>query len=177
MRGVGSPLFFMDEEIKIIDNFLPDNIFTSVNNMFHREDFPWFWAEAKTYEESSFMNPNPIDNYQFVHMFYNYNERISTWNIQPIVERLDIRAIVKIKCNLSPRTSEIVSFGFHSDFDFDCKTSIYYINTNNGYTEFINGKKVESIGNRMVIFDSKIKHRGTTCTDQKRRMVLNLNYF
>ena len=39
------------------------------------------------------------------------------------------------------------------------------------------GTKVESIGNRLVTFDSHIKHSGTSCTDQKYRLVLNMNYF
>jgi hypothetical protein len=28
----------------------------------------------------------------------------------------------------------------------------------------------------MVIFDSNIKHAGITCTDEKRRVVVNFNY-
>ena len=80
--------------------------------------------------------------------------------------------------NCNVRTENIIRHGFHVDVptDYDSKTAILYLNTNNGYTEFENGQRVESVANRLVVFDSALKHTGTTCTDQKRRIVLNLNY-
>ena len=56
------------------------------------------------------------------------------------------------------------------------KTIVYYINTNNGYTEFENGVRVESVSNRACIFDSNLKHTGVTCTNEKRRVMINFNY-
>ena len=50
------------------------------------------------------------------------------------------------------------------------------MNTNNGYTEFENGTTVESEENRMVVFPAEMKHRGTSCTDKKIRVVINFNY-
>jgi len=161
--------------MEIIDNFLPEEVFRKIQLMFYREDFPWFWNNAKSTEGESFCDE--LDNYQFVHTFYNDLARRSTWDIEPIVKKLEPKALVRIKANLNPRTSEIVKFGFHIDNRFDCKTAIYYINTNDGYTEFVNGKKVESVENRMVIFDSSLGHTGTSCTNEKRRIVLNFNYF
>ena len=37
-------------------------------------------------------------------------------------------------------------------------TSILYINTNDGYTKFEDGTIVESVENRLVTFDSRMKH-------------------
>jgi len=56
------------------------------------------------------------------------------------------------------------------------KTSIYYFNTNNGYTLFKDGKKIDSVQNRLITFPSSMEHTGTTCTDQPFRLVLNMNY-
>ena len=42
---------------------------------------------------------------------------------------------------------------------------------------YSNGDKVESVKNRIVIFDSNIPHTGTTVTNQQRRVVLNINYY
>ena len=56
-------------------------------------------------------------------------------------------------------------------------TSIFYVNTNNGYTKFEDGTKVESVANRMVTFSTNMKHLGTSCTNEKRRIVINFNYF
>ena len=56
-------------------------------------------------------------------------------------------------------------------------TSIFYVNTNNGYTKFEDGTKVESVANRMVTFPTNMKHTGTSCTDEKMRIVINFTYF
>ena len=42
--------------------------------------------------------------------------------------------------------------------------------------ELFAGKKIKSEENKYVEFDSSLKHTGTTCTDQKRRVVINFNY-
>ena len=50
------------------------------------------------------------------------------------------------------------------------------MNTNNGYTKFEDGTTVKSEANRMVTFPASMRHLGTTCTDQKIRVVINFNY-
>ena len=72
-----------------------------------------------------------------------------------------------------------VVFPMHVDVEkFDGgTTAIYYVNTNDGYTEFENGERVDSVENRLVIFDATMKHTGTTSTDTKFRSVINFNYY
>ena len=88
----------------------------------------------------------------------------------------------RMKFNLGVRTPEIFERPFHKDYhdvlpeNVPYKVAIFYLNTNNGYTLFESGDKVESVANRKVIFDGKLKHCGTTCTDSKTRVVLNINY-
>ena len=74
-------------------------------------------------------------------------------------------------------TEEIREHGFHVDTDKECNVLIYYFNTNDGYTLFENGDKVESVANRLIKFKSNLRHTGTTCTDQPNRYVLNVNYY
>ena len=85
--------------------------------------------------------------------------------------------IVKIKANLNNRTEKIIKHGYHTDNKLDCKTAIYYVNTTNGPTKFETGEIVDCVENRIVIFDNRIRHTGTTCTDEKTRCVLNFNYY
>ena len=63
----------------------------------------------------------------------------------------------------------------HVDFK-DCKTAIFYLNTNNGYTLFDKGDKIPSLENRVVEFDSNLKHCAVDHTDTKYRIVINFNY-
>ena len=51
-----------------------------------------------------------------------------------------------------------------------------YLNNNNGYT-FFGDDKVYSVENRLVLFNGRTLHGGTTCTDNDLRVVLNINYF
>ena len=85
--------------------------------------------------------------------------------------------------NLNPRLPE----PFYSDFHIDpynltgnitalLTTSIFYIGTNNGYTEFKDGTIIESLANRLVTFPTNTKHRGVTQTDEQTRVLINFNY-
>ena len=56
------------------------------------------------------------------------------------------------------------------------KTLLYYINTNNGGTEFENGGFVKSVANRAVIVDGDIKHQSVGQTDEDIRLLININF-
>ena len=86
-------------------------------------------------------------------------------------------SLYRMKVNLNQRTSKIIEHGVHNDVKFKCRTGILYLNSNDGYTMFEDGTKIESIKNRFVSFDSNLKHSGTTCTNERCRIVLNINYF
>ena len=84
---------------------------------------------------------------------------------------------MRVKANMNMRTPEIIEHGFHTDGTSSCTAAIYYVNTNDGYTAFEDGTKVESIANRLVVFNTQTKHTGTTCTNAKFRCVINFNYY
>ena len=122
--------------------------------------------------------------FMFYHMFQNaipcspYFEKIT-----PLLVKINPISIWRIKTNLLTRTPNIVENEFHVDIHNlseeklkQWTTAIFYMNTNNGYTEFEDGTKVESVANRMVSFPADMKHRGTSCTDEKTRVVINFNY-
>ena len=67
-------------------------------------------------------------------------------------------------------------FGFPKSELKGHKTSVFYVNTNNGGTIFQNGKKITSTNNRLVEFDSHQKQAADGCTDQKDRVLINFNY-
>lgn len=157
--------------MKVIDNFLPERIFNPFQEGMMSNSFPWYWADEKVPDNNSYRNC------QLVHTLYENNKPYSDWDISPVISQLKVKAIHRIKANLTLYTPEIYEYGLHTDVDFQCYTAVYYLNTNDGYTIFEDGAKVESVANRILIFDSTKKHTGTTCTNAKRRVVLNLNYF
>jgi hypothetical protein len=163
--------------IKIIDNFLNKDQYDELHNAMFSADFPWYYANSVLPENLA--TCKKFDNYQWAHSFYREYSFQSQHAIilLPIIKKLDPAAIVRIKGLMLSRTEENVEHGMHEDNTFNTTNALYYLNTNNGYTRFANGKKVDSIANRMVVFSSGIKHTGATCTDQKVRCAINFNYY
>lgn len=163
-------------EIIVKDNVLSENDLLVLQETMLGQSFPWYYHDNKVSSENS----DHLFNFQFTHMFYRkYNIQSQYVKIiEPILSILDPSAIVRIKANLSPVSDKIIEYPLHVDYDkFHGRTAIFYVNTNNGYTFFQNGEKILTKENRLVIFDSRIQHSGTTCTDSKYRCVINFNYY
>ena len=86
-------------------------------------------------------------------------------------------AIIRARALLYVNQGKQIVHEKHTDYNFSHKTIVFYLNSNNGYTEFEDGTKVDSIENRIVFFDGSIPHNSSTCTDQKARAVISINYF
>ena len=169
---------------EVIDNFLPEYQFKQLQTALLSETFPWYYND-RIYGEHA----GKSITYQFIHMLYSveppwlgsteYLEHgdILKNNLELACTSLKSTKLYKIKANTRPK-----SFfnrgckGYHIDMLPCTHTSIFYINTNNGYTKFKKGGKVKSVENRMVIFDSDDWHQGFTCTDQQRRVLINFNF-
>jgi hypothetical protein len=167
--------------LKIIDNFLSDQDFSEIKSLLLGSWFSWHYNPYIDHDPTIFPQAEDYpENFQFIHWFYRHYHGRSEHLIKldPILSKLDPAAIVRIKANLLVSSKTIIGHEFHTDFpDVHCKTAIFYINTNNGKTIFSDGTKVDSVANRIVIFDSQLPHTGTTCTDEKVRCVINFNYF
>lgn len=176
-------------KIRAIDNFLNPEDWKVISEAMLGTNDPtgpaghvgWVWNPAVTTGTGSEIC-DEMDDWQFTHTIFNRlgYEQSPLFNfMQPILTdpRMNIRAIQRIKANLNPRHHKIIKHGFHTDVPYECNTAIFYLNTNNGYTEFEDGNKVPSVANRMIIFPSTVRHTGTTCTDEKRRVLINFNYF
>ena len=173
-----------DEGIVIHDDFLDPEDFNKVNSFFMGGEIPWWIGKVLYHDEQ--LSCEPQDNFQFVHIIYNRDIPImKTYEVlHPIIsnDKFRLLSLLLVKANQTMRTPEIVSHGMHIDCVHDngepvnCTTAIYYVNTNNGYTMFENGTKVESVANRLVVFPTEMFHSGTTCTDEPRRVVINFNY-
>ena len=165
-------------DIKITDNFLPYEEFMEYTS--NIANIPWYFSQVLPPNELH-SDVDERDNFMLVHGFYRYNKiesKLYPQFIERLLPYMEVRSLYRVKMNLNPRSVKIIKHGFHTDNEFeDNITSIFYVNSNNGYTEFEDGTKCESISNRLVTFPSTIKHTGTTCTDQPFRITLNLNYF
>ena len=160
----------------ILDNFLSEDFFKHIQSVMFSEDFHWFYMDNIDYLDD-------VDKFQFTHAFYHQDsgpqsDHFKMWDF--LFHTVKAKEIFNIKANLLTRTSKIVVNTFHTDRrSFQPgknMTSIMYMNSNNGYTEFEDGTIVESVANRFISFPCGMKHRGTSCTDKKVRIVVNFNY-
>jgi hypothetical protein len=169
-----------NEKIKIEDNFLDQEDFNSLQQILTTPSgFSWIF-------NSAIDHPDNEDKFQFIHIFYADNVPRSNGfeQLRPFLVALDPISIWRIKTNLLTRTATIVKNTFHTDMSHlseeklkQWTTSIFYVNTNNGYTIFEDNTKIESVANRMLTFPANMKHTGTSCTDEKIRVIINFNYF
>lgn len=159
-------------EYEVTDNFLSKGDFGNLQKtMVESNTFPWYY--------NNYVIPDEVgkEHFQFAHVFYDFwNWNSSRELIRPIVDKINPKAWLRIKANLTTKSDSIQEQGWHTDYDFECTTAIYYLNDTNGYTSFEDGTKIECVANRLVTFNSQIKHSGTTHTDAKTRVVINMNY-
>lgn len=156
--------------IQEIENFLPLDIVENIDDLFN-EKFPW-------YKTDYVVNKETDKDILFSHALFMDNKPVSPYCQQivyPFVKKLNITKLIRAKLNLYPRTHHIVEHQPHKDGDNEnMKIAIYYLNTNNGYT-LIGDRMVESVKNKILIMPN-IEHASTTCTSEKFRMNLNINY-
>ena len=163
---------------KIIDNFLENEDFTHIQQIMLGNEFPWYFNEGVTYQD---LSKDYLYNFQFIHNFRNVMGPLaqSEWAslLDPVIAKIDPAAMLRMKANLMPVTAERVVHQLHIDLDhIKCTTAVLYLNTNNGATIFEDGSEVQSVANRLVYFDSTIRHTSSSCTDKKARCVINFNY-
>lgn len=160
---------------KIIDNFLTQDKFLKVKNSILNPEFSWNLTPCV-----SNLNENLkiTSSYYFTHLFYsglyvNPNSHIFI----DILNQLEVKSLIRIKANLYPSTDNIEYQTEHIDYDYSHKGAIFYLNTNDGFTILEDETKIESIENRILLFDSFKPHNSTTCTNDKCRVNVNFNYF
>ena len=159
--------------IQIIDNFLPEKEFNSIKSVMMVYDFPWYINTLGLVDKDD-------GGFQFGHIFLEPNDGINSDYIEIwryFMGKIGVKTgYYRVKANLTLKTPTPEKSLFHSDYK-DMKTAIFYINTNNGYTEFKNGVIVNSVANRLCNFDSNLEHRGVSHTEGDcQRVVMNFNY-
>ena len=185
---------------EVIDNFLDKEYFDSLKNLFFNKEsmdigapmplpHPVSWEfEPHTVvhhkklpnEKVSFQVPNLSEDtiFYMVHKIYDFNIPMSNAynNLIPLLDKLKMKALVRIKANLYPNTEMIHEHPMHEDYDYCHSAAIFSLNTCDGYTKLKDGTKIGSVANRILFFDAGEAHCSTTTTNVKARFNLNINY-
>jgi hypothetical protein len=166
--------------LEIVDNFLPKEVHRQMTQMIMTPNgkLP-FYVSSVVADEDWDQKYDKRYNYQFEHTFFHhFTINQETFGVvAPLIKEIKPFSLQRVKVNMNPWTTEIIEHGMHIDSESPlAKSAVYYLNTNNGFTIFEDGTRVESIANRLVTFDSNVNHTGTTCTDKIFRSVINVVY-
>ena len=156
----------------IKDNLLDMEEFDRLESIIDNPFFPWFFQKEQVKDDDPF----------FCHALY-CNDLVQSEFYKPVLDifkkYIKWIALYRLNINLCPKIGSTSKF--HTDTNGQeneekMTTAIYYLNTNNGYTEFEDGTKVDSVGNRLVVFPTNTTHRAAGQTDTNKRIVINFNY-
>jgi hypothetical protein len=184
---------------EVIDNFLDKEYFDNLKRVLVDKDdpeldnsippkfpvgsevLPVAW-EFTPNAVSDAYNKNPLTEYKFFYMVHSvYDNHVplcATYNnLVPLLNKLNIKALLRIKANLYPNTEMIHEHPMHRDCNYSHCGAILSLNTCDGYTKLKDGTKIDSVANRMLFFDPGEEHCSTTATNVKARFNLNINYF
>ena len=179
---------------KVIDNFLPSDEFTKLHDLIlpQPSDYEKQLPQIEwTYNPEIISPGRPKKMYWYeerdknwrlfylIHLIYNQTlvSPFSKKIISPIEKLLDYKTLIRMKINMFPNTEKLHEHGMHTDFTYPHKAAIFSINTCDGYTKLEDGTKIDSVANRMLLFDASKLHCSTTTTNQTVRVNININYF
>ena len=165
----------MNEEILIKDNHLSEKEMSDLENFLISDKFPYYYNINIAGEDAE-----NTDTFMFNHiLIHKEGECSNVGNMitNMVMKNIPHKKIYRSKINFYLKTETLKKHIFHKDdVNDNINVALFYINTNNGYTEFEDGTIINSKRNRLVLFPCKLKHRSTTSTDTRERINININY-
>jgi hypothetical protein len=181
---------------EVIDNFLDKEYFDSLVTIITDKDkegnsiMPWFYVRGVAYgsgksrkekdrrKEEMERRGEEDRFFYMVHLFYSNNvSRSSLYDkLVPLLQKLGARCLIRIKANLYPNTERLHEHPMHTDFPFPHSGAILSLNTCDGYTKLKDGTKIDSVANRILLFDPSEEHCSTTTTNDPARFNININH-
>ena len=164
---------------EVVDNFLDEEYFDSLVTLFTDKEksgnimMPWYFNSSIVYDKV-------VENKLFYmyHVFYEENVPMSSHyeSLFPLLEKLEVKALIRIKANLYPNTEILHEHPMHFDYPFSHSSALLSLNTCDGYTKLKDGTKIDSIANRILLIDPSEEHCSTTTTNDFARFNININY-
>ena len=166
--------------IQVFNNFLDKELFGSLKTQIFNNQFPWYF--------NNFISDKDDDeHFYFEHWFYN-NDSIQSEFIkellEPVLEKLGWNKLYRAKLNLFTKEKKCIVHGKHIDItnktdsgeaNYVPDVAILYMNSNDGGTWTEDGI-IDSVENRLLIMSGDVEHASITQTDEKVRILYNINY-
>ena len=84
-------------DLKVIDNFLPEDVFKKIETNLMGHMIPWYYVSKITDEESKLSSPGY--QYQFCHIFFAEHQIMSNFYqlVIPILNKLKAKSLEPVK--------------------------------------------------------------------------------
>ena len=170
-------------DLKVIDNFLPENEFQMlVNNTINRND----GGQIPLRVVPNVENFGAIEenwSWYMINLVYSMDEprnevcgHIYELFVPKFKQFANFKTMIRIKINAYPYTNTVKEHKEHIDYNYEHIGAVFSLNSCDGYTKFADGTKVESVANRIVFFDASKYHQSTTTSNAKLRYNINFNF-
>ena len=87
-----------------------------------------------------------------------------------------MKSLLRIKSNFYPHTPILQEHLPHVDYDYHSYGAVFSLNTCDGFTRLGDSIKIDSVENRIVIFDASMQHNSTTTSTARGRFNINFNW-
>jgi len=160
-------------DYEILDNFLPETEFKQLCDTVFSRHIPWYYYYPVATQDSR------CDEFYFTHTMYDDGQPTSDLfnHVVPVLNDLDAKAIVRAKINMYARTEKLVKHDTHVDYNYPHRGALLFLNDNDGVTTLYDGAEIESVANRVLLFDPSKPHSSSSCTNAARRLTINFNFF
>lgn len=166
--------------MQIYDDFLPqDECQLLKEQICFNKNFPFYLHNyvALSDEETS------LWNWYGTHVFYEdgninsqYFEFVNEIFIPKFIEMGIFKSLIRIKANFYSNTNSMKEHKSHRDYNYPHNAAVYSLNTCDGFTRLESGDIINSVENRLVVFNGDQIHNSSTTTDQPVRFNLNFNF-
>ena len=160
---------------EVIDNFLDKEYFDELVTLLVEEEkgagngiMPWYFRSSISYVKGHKKWVIEDNFFYMTHMFYEYNTPRSIFyeKLLPLLDnKLGVICLLRVKANFYPNTHILHEHPMHKDTDFSHSSAILSLNTCDGYTKLKDGTKIDSVANRILLFDAGEEHCSTTTTN------------
>lgn len=162
----------------VVDDFLAEDEHAKIHDALCSPFFPWYFQENITDRNAN----GSVSDFGFNHrLFHNqrseseYFDLLSTL-ISSIQEQFGVGGILRARADMTVNSGKSHQHGWHIDSEQPHAAFVYYVNSSDGNTAFIDGSEVECKENRLLGFLGSLVHTGSSPVHNQRRIIINMNF-
>ena len=162
----------------VYDDFLKADEFGHIKGYLGPDgEFPWKLGSRINNNDQR--NDDMYFATNIYHSYSGWTNNTNTKIFEFISSKIHIEALYRIKANMyfPSKTGKVIHHAPHIDADFYHQGALFFLTTCDAPTTMADGTPIESIENRLLLFDPVTDHSSSSPTNAPFRQTINFNYF